>query len=216
VDHPKPGLKYVKVDHLSDRTLDLSDMPVESHAREELGTVDGLIVDSESGRPYYLVVDAGHWFKSKHVLVPVGLLTLAADRESLLVSLSKTQIHGFPGVDLDRFSELTVAEIRQINDVTLQVSEPGVSVSTTAGYGESWTHPSYAMPEWWPSFIPASEARWLIDIGDTSPHFDQRAQPGDILGIETGGERTEIGDTKEDEDDRRRDAEDEDRQRAPR
>jgi hypothetical protein len=40
--------------------------------------------------------------------------------------------------------------------------------------------------------------------GDVSPHFGRRAQPGDILGIETGGETTEIGDTAEDEDERRR------------
>ena len=39
---------------------------------------------------------------------------------------------------------------------------------------------------------------------DVSPHFDGRAQPGDVLGIETGGERTGIGDTAEDEDERRR------------
>jgi len=43
--------------------------------------------------------------------------------------------------------------------------------------------------------------------GDTSPHFDGRAQPGDVLGVETGGERTYVGDTSDDENKRRRDAE---------
>jgi hypothetical protein len=38
------------------------------------------------------------------------------------------------------------------------------------------------------------------DQADRSPHHDGRAQPGDVLGIETGGERTAIGDTAEDED----------------
>ena len=42
---------------------------------------------------------------------------------------------------------------------------------------------------------------------DTSPHFDGRAQPGDVLGVETGGERTYVGDTSEDENTRRREAE---------
>ena len=42
--------------------------------------------------------------------------------------------------------------------------------------------------------------------GDSSPHFDGRAQPGDVLGVETGGERTYVGDTTEDENKRRRDA----------
>jgi hypothetical protein len=45
------------------------------------------------------------------------------------------------------------------------------------------------------------------DPGDTSPHLGGRAQPGDVLGIETGGEVTHVGDTPEDEDKRRREAE---------
>jgi hypothetical protein len=45
------------------------------------------------------------------------------------------------------------------------------------------------------------------DRGDVSPHYGGRAQPGDVLGIETGGETTEIGDTDEDENKRRRKAE---------
>jgi hypothetical protein len=36
---------------------------------------------------------------------------------------------------------------------------------------------------------------------------DDRAQPGDVLGIERDGETTELGDTREDEDERREDAE---------
>ena len=42
---------------------------------------------------------------------------------------------------------------------------------------------------------------------DSSPYDEVRAQPGDVLGLETGGERTYVGDTAEDEDKRRRDAE---------
>jgi hypothetical protein len=43
--------------------------------------------------------------------------------------------------------------------------------------------------------------------GDVSPHVGRRAQPGDILGLETGGETTSIGDTSEDENKRRHDLE---------
>lgn len=42
---------------------------------------------------------------------------------------------------------------------------------------------------------------------DVSPHLEGRAQPGDVLGLETGGEQTHIGETSEDEDKRRLDAE---------
>ena len=43
--------------------------------------------------------------------------------------------------------------------------------------------------------------------GEVSPHYGGRAQPGDILGIETGGETTGIGDSSEDENKRRHAAE---------
>jgi len=42
---------------------------------------------------------------------------------------------------------------------------------------------------------------------DSSPFFDGRAQPGDVLGLDTGGEQTHVGETAEDEDKRRRTAE---------
>ncbi len=42
---------------------------------------------------------------------------------------------------------------------------------------------------------------------DQSPHLEGRAKPGDILGLETGGEQTHMGDTSEDEDKRRLEAE---------
>jgi hypothetical protein len=44
---------------------------------------------------------------------------------------------------------------------------------------------------------------------EPSPHFAGRAQPGDVIGVETRGEQTHVGETTEDENNRRRDAEDE-------
>ena len=41
----------------------------------------------------------------------------------------------------------------------------------------------------------------------TSDPADDRAQPGDVLGLEHDGETTELGDIREDEDERREDAE---------
>lgn len=44
--------------------------------------------------------------------------------------------------------------------------------------------------------------------GGTWPDADaERAQPGDVLGIERDGETTQIGDTRASEDERRRNAE---------
>jgi hypothetical protein len=51
------------------------------------------------------------------------------------------------------------------------------------------------------------QVRASTDTGDSSPHAGGRAQPGDVIGVETGGERTYVGDTSDDENKRRRDAE---------
>ena len=53
----------------------------------------------------------------------------------------------------------------------------------------------------------ADEADNAGGAGDVSPHFGGRAQPGDILGFETGGETTSLGDTSEDENKRRHETE---------
>jgi hypothetical protein len=57
--------------------------------------------------------------------------------------------------------------------------------------------------------ITAEREREMVTAreADPSPHFDGRAQPGDVVGFETGGERTHIGETREDENKRRIDAE---------
>jgi len=47
---------------------------------------------------------------------------------------------------------------------------------------------------------------------ETPDPIDERAQPGDVLGIENDGETTHLGDTAEDEDDRLEDAEEEARE----
>ena len=54
--------------------------------------------------------------------------------------------------------------------------------------------------------VARAEDQDFSTTGEASPHFDGRAQPGDVLGIETGGERTRVGDTAADENRRRESA----------
>jgi hypothetical protein len=207
MNHPKPWLRYVTGDKIDDRTLPLDGMKVRNDAHEKLGTVDGLIVDSESGRPYYIVVDAGGWFKSKQFLVPIGQVHLDNDKDSLVLSLSKQLINRFPGFDTGEFDELTDGDIKRINDQTCEVYEPGVTYAADEPYSAAWDRSQYATPSWWSERSWSDDDEIRAERSDTSPHVDGRAQPGDVLGLKTGGERTSIGDTSEDENERRRDTE---------
>ena len=93
-------------------------MDIESPTGEHLGDVDGFVVDASSGRPYYIVVDAGGWFKSKEYLLPVGHAALDADRQVFVTSLGREHVDRFPGFDKDEFEKLSEADIRRFNDET--------------------------------------------------------------------------------------------------
>jgi hypothetical protein len=230
-------LRYIEADKIEDRTLDLDGMKVRNNADEKLGAVDGLIVDGDSGRTYYIVVDAPGWFSSKQWLLPIGQAHLDADRDALVANLSKDQVSRFPGFDKDEFEMLSENDIKRINDDIGMVLEPTASYKADEPYYEAWSRRFYEYPDWWagmpmippdPAFAnekigPATgparstprrrRSRQLepAEVHDTSPHFDGRAQPGDVLGIETGGEETHIGETSEDENERREKAVKEDR-----
>ena len=241
MDHPKPWLRYIEADKIQDRTLALDGMKVRNDAGEKLGNVDGLIVDADSGRTYYMVVDAPGWFSSKQFLLPIGQTHLDDDRDALVVKLSKDQVKRFPGFDKDDFETLSESDIKRINDDIGMVLDPDASYEADEPYYEAWNRRFFQYPEWWEGMpvVPSEPASIAYDRDvmpsskatmpprrersqgveraevhdETSPHFEGRAQPGDVLGIETGGEETHIGDSKEDEDDRRHKAIDADRKK---
>ncbi len=202
-----PWLKYVPVEKLNDQTLSLSSTTLTNSSGDKLGDVAGLIVDAENGKPYYVVADAGGWFKSKNFLAPIGVLRLSSDKRSISIPLTKEQVARYPGFDVDAFDDLTETEIRRINGAVGTVFDPDRAVADEP-IATTWDRPLYATPDWWVgNMIPPFPRTAKFDDGNVSPHVDKRAQPGDVLGVETGGERTSIGDTAEDEDDRRRDSE---------
>jgi hypothetical protein len=252
VDHPKPWLRYVDAADVKEGT-DFENMLVESPTGEKLGHVEGFIVDSQRSLPYYIVVDAGGWFKSKHFLLPVGHAELnsAPDRDALVADLPRERIDKFPGFDMDEFHNMSPEALKRFNDETCKAcSIAVVTYSETDPYAAAWSRPDFKYPDWWSSSPllpermgaqafnemaelpdrdvdeleelagPATRDRERIaahragetrqdtrEPGEPSPHFGGRAQPGDVLGIETGGESTSIGDTAEDENERRRTAE---------
>jgi hypothetical protein len=227
----------VDADDVGQDAVNFDDMNVESPSGEHLGSIEGFIVDSDTGRPYYIVVDSGGWFRSKHFLLPIGHGQLDTNRDVLVADLTHDRIEKFPGFALDEFDRLTEEDLKQMNDQILQicsVSTTVVAPSARESYSAAWDRPDYSTPDWW---APAPGSRFGADdasraasstsrfaepmraqstersagsreAGDPSPHYGGRAQPGDVMGIETGGERTYIGDTAEDENKRREAAED--------
>jgi hypothetical protein len=152
VDHPYPWLKYLPADDLDDQEVDFDGMKVDSPASEGLGKVEGFIVDSESGRPYYTVVNAGGWFKSKHFLLPVGHVRFEADREALMADTTKERVERFPGFDLSKFDKMSVDDLKRLNVEMLQactISGVVYAYSETEPYTDAWDRADFSYPDWW-------------------------------------------------------------------
>lgn len=249
MDHPRPGLRYVDADELDDSTFDFDGLDVESQTGDKLGDVDGVIIDVDSARLYYVVVNAGGWFKSKFFLLPVGHARLDTANRKLIADISREHVKKYPGFDRDEFEKLTDADFSRLDQEMIDAccpDEPAVDDDFARRY-ETWKH--YQAATWWDSSfyrpdrvdrtaqtiastapmaatmssasMPSRDevraerdrervtARGDADssAGDVSPHMGGRAQPGDVLGVETGGEQTHVGETTEDENKRRREAE---------
>lgn len=273
-----PKLRYLDAGHVADGRIDFDGLDVRNASGDTLGSVDGFIVQRDSNRPYYLVVDSGGWFSSRHYLVPIGHVRFDPDNRVLRVDVDRDTIKGFPEVDVERFDEISEEEARRIDRGTLSAIAP---TELAAREGDTWDYDRwshYRQPDWWgaqpsaelppppltnrplaedydptvraatlppadvsgyaPEHITAGhdddrgrhddlapgETARRVDLGarervadrtlEDTPVEDMvdRAQPGDVLGIETAGETTALGDTTRDEDKRREDAEEANRE----
>jgi hypothetical protein len=233
MDHPLPWLRYVDADDLHTSAVDFGGMNVDSVSGDKLGDVDGFIVDVASGRPYYVAVDAGGWFKSKFFLLPIGHVSFDRANKRLISDVPRDRVERYPGFDRDEFEKLSDDQLRTMDESIVGACCPGENMTSTSRF-DQWAH--YRKPTWWEAdfYRPdradrmaksvagtwpepretglnreADRSRELITAhgGDVSPQTAGRAQPGDIIGLDSGGETTHIGDTPEDEDERRRAAE---------
>jgi hypothetical protein len=149
MDRPRSWLRYVAAGDLSETDVTFAGLPVENAEGEKLGKIDGFIVDANTARPYYVVVDSGGWFKSKRYLVPIGHAALDPGRKVLLADLSRERIKRFPGFDKDEFETLSEQELQQFAESTASactVTEI-VVVSEVRPWSE-W-RPLYQQPGWW-------------------------------------------------------------------
>lgn len=214
-------LRYLDADDVDDALVDFDGLDVYAVDGDKVGDVDGFIVDSTASRVKYVVVDSGGWFTSRRFLLPIGHAAFAPDKKSLQTDVTRDALGRLPSFEHDRFDQLKEDELfafERDTAIACCPDEPLESVAAPSVDQETRRH--FRQPDWWSSARYTPERLRPIDSntftapvgsetvrGDVSPHVDGRAQPGDILGIETGGETTGLGDTTEEENKRRESAE---------
>lgn len=219
-------LRYVSARGLTRQVMDLDRLEVQDTSGDNLGEVEGFLVETSSGRPRYVVVDSGGWFRTRRYLLPVEHARFDPARRGLTFAGGRGAIQQFPDVADDRIESLRSEELAGYDrDVTRAccpddedfrrfelerhddspawwrasawTTVPGAPGVSAAGAVDERLA-AEARERW----RPADDERAVADP-------NERAQPGDVIGIETGGETTGIGDTAEDEDRRRERADNE-------
>jgi ferritin-like metal-binding protein YciE len=73
---------------------------------EHLGTLDGFVVDSESGRPIYYVVDSRGWFAGRRYVVPVGQIDADQGATALRTTLTRAELARYPEFSPSAFTAM--------------------------------------------------------------------------------------------------------------
>ncbi len=149
MNHPRPGLRYIDASNLDNSQLKFDGMEVQGLDSEKLGKVDGFIIDKSSARPYYVVVNAGGWFKSKYFLLPVGHVGMEPSERKLVADITRDRIDRYPGFDRGEFEKLSEDELKMMDDQMWSVCcvDTTIEISSPSRY----EHAFYRNPGWWDS-----------------------------------------------------------------
>ena len=69
---------------------------IETSDGDGIGTIDGLVVNGDNGRPLYYVVDSGGWFSGRRYLLPVSQLTPDGAGKKFTTELTRDQLRRYP------------------------------------------------------------------------------------------------------------------------
>ena len=142
--------RYLDADDVDDAVVDYDGLDVLGSDDRKVGEIDGFIVDLMSRRVNYIVIDSGGWFTSRRLLLPIGHATVASDRQSLRVDVTRDTLKLMPEYHEERFRSFTDDELRAFERNTVIAccpEEPLEEISVTSWGYDSRRH--YTQPDWW-------------------------------------------------------------------
>jgi ferritin-like metal-binding protein YciE len=168
-------LRYLDADDLDDSTLSYRELTVRSRTNDDLGSLDGFIVETATGRPYYYVIDSGGWFMGRRYLIPVGKASFEATRKALVIDVDRDTIKTYPEFSTSAFLAMSDEEVRRYERRVLHTINPHASASTT--YWESYDRlPEYSQPDW---LRPTPRTRTQQPVGSlAAPEASWRGPAG--------------------------------------
>jgi len=110
---------------------------------DKIGTIRDALVQSDTGRIQYFVVDAGGWFSSKEVLVPVGHSRLEDDGV-YFDELSKDQVGSLRAYDVNGSYD---DEYRESDERVLRGVDNDAALATDTAARTSYQEKAYKTPD---------------------------------------------------------------------
>lgn len=125
-------------------------------ADDDLGTLDGFIVESPSGRPIYFVVDSGGWFVGRRYVIPIGQLEADQAARVLWTDLDRETISRYPAFNPAAFLAMNDEEAIRYEHKLLNILVPGRTRARRRPRYEDL--PQYRPPTWLMTGVWMTEA----------------------------------------------------------
>jgi ferritin-like metal-binding protein YciE len=134
------ALTYVSIEDIARRRGSDAVVPVRSAAGDDLGVLDGVILDGDQAR--YVVVDAGGVMTRRRYLLPIALVRFDEGACGLCANLEKQVAERYPSFDRDEFNVMSNENRRQYEERLLALfPRDGCAQPTTDNVVA-------ALPEW--------------------------------------------------------------------
>ncbi|MBW4686723.1 MAG: DUF2382 domain-containing protein [Komarekiella atlantica HA4396-MV6] len=122
-------------EHDSDNIDDIKNFDVYDQTNDKIGSIHNILVDEQTGKFRYFVVDTGFWIFGKKVLLPVGLADIRyTDRRIYAKNLTKEQVENLPDFDelekVDYDYEEQVRGVYRTSTATSGMTKPATSRMT--------------------------------------------------------------------------------------
>jgi ferritin-like metal-binding protein YciE len=181
---PATQLRYVDIRQLAQPRLSSGKLEVRNDADDKLGSFDGFIVDSATGTPRYIVVNARGLFSWRRSLLPVSCIRFDERARVLRVPLDKQIAARYPEFDRDEFAAMDERTMREYEGRVLSFfpKENGGSRVASIAEGEP---PEWLVASVWLTTRPGEADPLTGDRelpGGEEPSADRNRAPEEIVG----------------------------------
>jgi ferritin-like metal-binding protein YciE len=148
------------------------DVHLHNAVGEHLGTLDGFVVDSQSGRPIYYVIDSRGWFAGRRYVVPVGQIDGEDGATALRTTLTRAELARYPEFSPSAFTAMDDTDALRYERRLHRTFAPGSKPYDGRPVYEDL--PVYRTPTWLMTGV------WMSDASGfavTPPRADSDAVP---------------------------------------